>query len=478
MIPVSKSLLPPNAAPLQRAFERACRDEVVALNLGPKYRALWSPTTCPAGILPWLAWSLHVDEWDENWTEEQKRATIAASVEVHKKKGTIGALKTALQALGYEVTVDENTGEVFTFRLNFDLNQTGALTTGTFVAARRVAMANKNARSKLLAIRSKISATAGVYGAVAHARAQKVTVDAGTYDFSITASISGAGSYDVGDPVALTVAASASMGTLTFAWALDGVTDSETSATKEFEASEGLAGTWTCVVSNGYSSTTLTAVVGVTGMVDTNTLLLVQVDEFGNIIERVGNWTETINGTVIVDSTTTLDGYGSIRNTASGFTVATGDILFETATSVSAPFTIEASIKPLVDTASIHQAFIGTGVYSWAGTWFWNSGMSFLTWSSHILSAYVSGFLNSTGISISDLAWHHVALVAYSSTSWKVFVDGAVVNTGTTSLAAFSRIRLGRGENSDHPRTPCCIENVRISNIARYTENYTPQARF
>jgi phage tail P2-like protein len=46
----------------------------------------------------------------ETWTEAQKRAVIAASVATHKRKGTIGALKRALAALGYEVVVDEDTG--------------------------------------------------------------------------------------------------------------------------------------------------------------------------------------------------------------------------------------------------------------------------------------------------------------------------------------------------------------------------------
>ena len=169
------SLLPPNATTPERALS-SCTARTTALAVGPKYRALWSPETCPAGTLPWLAWALHVDEWDSNWTEQQKRDVIAASVVVHKTKGTIGALKRALSVLGYEVTVDEATGQAYTFRLEFDLNQTGIIGTGTFAAARRVAMANKNARSKLLAVRSSLTETAGVYGAVAHHRAQTVTV--------------------------------------------------------------------------------------------------------------------------------------------------------------------------------------------------------------------------------------------------------------------------------------------------------------
>ena len=251
---MSDTLLPPNATATERALARVV-GRTTFLAVGPKYRALWSPQTCPAGILPWIAWSLRVDEWDPNWTEQQKRDVIEASVAVHKTKGTIGALKRALAALGYEVTVDENTGEVYTFRLEFDLNQTGVLGTDTFAAARRVALANKNARSKLLAVRSSLTATAGVYGAVAHHRAQTVTVDAGEYDFTLTATISGGGTYADGATAMLSVSASASLGTLVYQWSKDGILiDGEVSSTLEIVVSSSTKGHYACNVSNGFST--------------------------------------------------------------------------------------------------------------------------------------------------------------------------------------------------------------------------------
>jgi len=62
---------------------------------------LWTPATCPAALLPWLAWALSVDEWDGTWPEERQRAVIAASVAVHRRKGTRGAVVAALAAAGY-----------------------------------------------------------------------------------------------------------------------------------------------------------------------------------------------------------------------------------------------------------------------------------------------------------------------------------------------------------------------------------------
>jgi len=43
---------------------------------------------CPAELLPWLAWGLSVDTWDAGWTEADKRAAVAGSIELHRRKGT------------------------------------------------------------------------------------------------------------------------------------------------------------------------------------------------------------------------------------------------------------------------------------------------------------------------------------------------------------------------------------------------------
>jgi phage tail P2-like protein len=92
------SLLPPNATPQETAIEAATARiaEVPVPNA-----ALWNPATCPAALLPWLAWALSVDEWDGTWPEERQRAVIAASVAVHRRKGTRGAVVAALAAAGH-----------------------------------------------------------------------------------------------------------------------------------------------------------------------------------------------------------------------------------------------------------------------------------------------------------------------------------------------------------------------------------------
>ena len=64
-------------------------------------RNVWNSQTCPANVLPWLAWALAVNEWDSNWPEETQRAVIAASAAVHRIKGTVASIKQALAVAGY-----------------------------------------------------------------------------------------------------------------------------------------------------------------------------------------------------------------------------------------------------------------------------------------------------------------------------------------------------------------------------------------
>lgn len=105
------SLLPPNATPAERVLESVAARSV---NLPVLVDQLWNPATCPAALLPWLAWGLSVDEWDDSWTEATKRAVIAASVDLHRRKGTVASIRRALQAAGLgDATLIERAGRKF-----------------------------------------------------------------------------------------------------------------------------------------------------------------------------------------------------------------------------------------------------------------------------------------------------------------------------------------------------------------------------
>lgn len=100
------SLLPPNSTATERAIEGATeRGSGMAVPVD----TLWNPATCPAPLLPWLAWALSVDIWDSQWSEARQRAVIAASVEVHRRKGTLGSIRRALEAAGYGTAIVRET---------------------------------------------------------------------------------------------------------------------------------------------------------------------------------------------------------------------------------------------------------------------------------------------------------------------------------------------------------------------------------
>jgi phage tail P2-like protein len=137
-------LLPHNATDQERALSESVER---AARVAAPIKHLWNPQTCPLAVLPWLAWSLSVDEWNPDWTEAQKRAAIANAIEIHRQKGTIGALKKALESLGYETEIDEDTGAAYTFRLLIDASN--GITESVYQEAEAIAERTKNVRSHL-----------------------------------------------------------------------------------------------------------------------------------------------------------------------------------------------------------------------------------------------------------------------------------------------------------------------------------------
>lgn len=165
---MANHLLPPNATPQERAVsETLSRTDTISVPI----RALWRPYDCPERLLPWLAWALSVDEWDEQWSEAQKRNAIDASVYLHRHKGTPAAVQRAVDLIFEEAEVQEwfhYGGQPFHFRV---------VSEGAFTSERdyqrliRLIESAKNARSWLeaIVIRSRITqvitlATATVQG--------------------------------------------------------------------------------------------------------------------------------------------------------------------------------------------------------------------------------------------------------------------------------------------------------------------------
>ncbi len=96
-----KTLLPPNSTSYEKNIEHAVgkRLEAIPSDIG----RVWRYNDCPLELLPWLAWSLSVDNWDSDWSEDVKREVIRRAARVHKHKGTVYAVKQALKSLGVTV---------------------------------------------------------------------------------------------------------------------------------------------------------------------------------------------------------------------------------------------------------------------------------------------------------------------------------------------------------------------------------------
>ena len=93
-------LLPPNATPFEVAVAQTYRR---LSDVPTPIRLVWQPWQCPVDLLPWLAWTLSVDVWDDGWSEERKRHVIASAFELHRLKGTAAGLKRHVRLVDSEV---------------------------------------------------------------------------------------------------------------------------------------------------------------------------------------------------------------------------------------------------------------------------------------------------------------------------------------------------------------------------------------
>lgn len=95
---MSNHILPPNATKLERALAAAA-----SMQHTPEViKTLADSQRCPVEFLPWLAWAMSVDEWQDDWPEARKRAAVRSAVELHRKKGTPWAVLRALAVHGFD----------------------------------------------------------------------------------------------------------------------------------------------------------------------------------------------------------------------------------------------------------------------------------------------------------------------------------------------------------------------------------------
>lgn len=172
------TLLPPNATPLERAVATAC---IPATDLPVPLRDLWDPAACPAPLLPWLAWAWSVEYWDTSRMDEAaQRAAIAGSLDVKRHKGTAGAMRRAVEALGVEARVQEwfaqaPLGDPYTYRLHVDVTQSG-VSLPQLQELVRVAQRTANLRSHLTDVTVTVTSEAAITWAAAACTGHEVSV--------------------------------------------------------------------------------------------------------------------------------------------------------------------------------------------------------------------------------------------------------------------------------------------------------------
>ena len=159
----------------------------------------------------------------------------------------------------------------------------------------------------------------------------------------------------------------------------------------------------------------------------------------------------------------------------------TGDCLLNTDTyQFTIGLTIEFSCR--FNTVGVVQTLVHVGTANNFGIQFQLSATNYI--SVYISSGDASWNINSTASSTTVIVvntWYHVALV-WTGTTYTLYVNGLTERTFSSSVApaASSRLAMGGRHNSNPGYDQYIIGNMselRISDVARYTANFTPPRR-
>ena len=171
------SLLPSNATALEQAAAQALA-EIERVNI--PLRQLWNPETCPISLLPYLAWAFSVDRWDASWAEPVKREVVRSAFYVHRRKGTISALRRVVEPLGYLLRVEEwwetdPQGTPGTFRIDIGVLESG-ITEDTYIELERLIDDAKPLARHLVGLAIKLESRGKIHLAAASVGGDEMTV--------------------------------------------------------------------------------------------------------------------------------------------------------------------------------------------------------------------------------------------------------------------------------------------------------------
>ncbi len=180
------SLLPPNAT----AQEMAVAQTIARVSDVPvPFAAAVDPMRTPESLLPWLAWWFSVDAWSPEWPIYVRRRTVQQSLRIHRRKGTVGALLDAIDAVGVPVQIEEWHQQVpradpYTFRVLVNSIATPFLQTDLQRVLRTIED-NKNLRSHLSELVPGLTSYANPKAAAATASGIERSVPARFDDISV-----------------------------------------------------------------------------------------------------------------------------------------------------------------------------------------------------------------------------------------------------------------------------------------------------
>ncbi|MBD6947966.1 phage tail protein I [Vibrio parahaemolyticus] len=88
-----------------RALAELTVEEFNSLRVVIKRLNIMNVYEVDASFLPWLAWWFRVDAWDDEWSEERQRESIANALILRKYKGTVWAVEHALELSLFDAVV-------------------------------------------------------------------------------------------------------------------------------------------------------------------------------------------------------------------------------------------------------------------------------------------------------------------------------------------------------------------------------------
>ncbi|ENV09294.1 phage tail protein I [Acinetobacter higginsii] len=118
-----KQLLPPNSTKLELNVSKVLENTT---NLAIDIKKLVNPSDIPSQFLPHLAWQNSVDRWNRTWPDEFKRKQIQIAFDLHRRKGTVSALRSVVNSFGFDMKITEwwqlSNAVPGTFYLDIEMN--------------------------------------------------------------------------------------------------------------------------------------------------------------------------------------------------------------------------------------------------------------------------------------------------------------------------------------------------------------------